>query len=51
MPEILEATHGYLCQLADIDDDKDRIEVSSMLIQAMRTAAIEAKKELESKLV
>lgn len=48
MPDILEATCGYLRQLPNMDD-KDPIEVSPDLLQELNDAATEAKKELECK--
>lgn len=48
MPEILEATCGFLRQLPDLDD-KDPIEVPPDLLQVLDTAATEAKMELECK--
>lgn len=48
MPEILEATCGFLRQIPDLDD-KDPIEVPPDLLQVLDNAAMEAKKELEGK--
>ena len=48
MPEILEATCGFLRQIPDIDDN-DPIEVPPGLLQELDNAATEAKKELECK--
>ena len=48
MPEILEATCGFLRQIPDLDD-KDPIEVPPDLLQALDNAATEAKMELECK--
>lgn len=48
MPEILEATCGFLRQIPDIDD-KDPIEVPPGLLEELDNAATEAKKELECK--
>lgn len=47
MPEILEATCGFLRQIPDLDDE-DPIEVPPDLLQELDKAATEAKKELES---
>lgn len=47
MPQILEATYGYLRQIHDLDD-KDPIKVPPSLLQVLENAATEAKKELES---
>lgn len=49
MPQILEATYGYLRQIHDLDD-KDPIKVPPSLLQVLENAATEAKKELECKL-
>ena len=49
MPEILEATYGYLRQIPNLDD-KDPIEVPPSLLQAIKIAKVEAKKEQECKL-
>ena len=46
MPEILEATCGFLRQIPDLDD-KDPIQVTPDLLQELDNAATEAKKELE----
>lgn len=46
--EILEATHGYVRQIADIDDG-DPIEVPQLLIQQIENAAREARQELQGK--
>ena len=48
MPDILEATCGYLRQLPNMDD-KDPIEVPPDLLQELADAATKAKKELECK--
>lgn len=48
MPEILEATCGFLRQIPDLDDE-DPIEVPPDLLQELDKAATEAKKELECK--
>ena len=48
MPEILEATCGFLRQIPDLDD-KDPIQVPPDLLQVLDDAATEAKKELECK--
>ena len=48
MPEILEATSGFLRQIPDIDDN-DPIEIPPGLLQELDNAATEAKKELECK--
>lgn len=48
MPEILEATCGFLRQIPDWDD-KDPIQVPPDLLQVLDDAATEAKKELECK--
>ena len=48
MPEILEATRGFLRQISDTDD-KDPIEVPPGLLQELDNAATAAKKELECK--
>lgn len=48
MPEILEATSGFLRQIPDIDDN-DPIEIPPGLLQELDDAATEAKKELECK--
>lgn len=48
MPEIIEATCGFLRQIPDLDD-KDPIEVPPGLLQALDNAATEAKTELECK--
>ena len=48
IPEVLEATCGFLRQISDFDD-KDPIEVPPDLLQALDNAATEAKQELECK--
>ncbi len=48
MPQILEATCGFLRQIPSLDD-KDPIEVPPGLLQVLDNAATEAKQELESK--
>ena len=48
MPEILEATCGFLRQIPEIDD-KDPIEVPPGLLEELENAATEAKKELKCK--
>ena len=48
MPDILEATCGFLRQIPDLDD-KDPIEVPPDLLQVLYNAATEAKEELECK--
>lgn len=48
MPEILEATCGFLRRVSDLDD-KDPIEVPPDLLQVLDNAATEAKEELECK--
>lgn len=50
MPEILEATRGFLRQIPDLDD-KDPIEVPPDLLQVLDSAAIEARKELDCKCI
>ena len=46
MPEILEATSGFLRQIPDLDD-KDPIEVPASILQMLDNAATEAKKEID----
>ena len=48
VPEILEATCGFLRQIPD-SDDADPIDVSPALLQELENAATEAKGELECK--
>ena len=48
VPEILEATSGFLRQIPDLDD-KEPIEIPTGLIQELVNAAAKAKKELQCK--
>ena len=48
VPEILEATSGFLRQIPDLDD-KEPIEIPPGLLQELVNAAAEAKKELQCK--
>ncbi len=48
IPEILEATCGFLRQIPDLED-KDPIQVPADLLRELDNAATEVKKELECK--